>query len=163
MKKLALFLGVCMLFGLTGSLFAEEADPRIEYQLKRMDVQYEINDSGAFRIIFDTSDDDEDERTQLVIVGSVTESIGALEVREIWSCGYRVPEGEAVSASVIKKAAMESNQYIIGAWELINDEMLIFCAKVPANLDDDTLRSIIVSVGRQADKFEQATLGTDDL
>ncbi|MBQ4480589.1 MAG: hypothetical protein II943_08120 [Victivallales bacterium] len=162
MKKT--FLALCAALTATFIQFvvAAEADPRISVALKRNDIKFDIDEDGDYQIIFET--DEDSGRSQLIFVNSSVEKYGSLEIREIWSFGYRVPDGSTVPASVIKKAVISSNDYIIGSWELLKSERsLIYCAKMPANLDDDTLIKTIISVGNRADEFEKETLGTDDL
>ena len=172
MKKVALLFGVLLMFGSVQGLFAQEAelvveevvkpvaDARIKAALDRQDIKYEIDDDGDFRIIFPT--DDDGDRTQLVFVNSNVEKYGdKLEIREIWSLGYK--NDGSVPPALVKKAAKMSRDYIVGAWEVVGDNRLAIVAKVPANLDDDTLLGTIGSVGRKADAFEKDTLGTDDL
>ena len=162
MKKILVALCAIFVASFVQSVIAEEADPRISVALKRNDIKFDIDEDGDYQIIFET--DEDTGRTQLVIVNSTVEKYGSLEIREIWSFGYRVSEGSTVPASVIKKAAITSNDYIIGSWELLKSERsLIYCAKMPANLDDETLIKTIISVGHRADEFEKENLGTDDL
>ncbi|MBO4620257.1 MAG: hypothetical protein J5654_09120 [Victivallales bacterium] len=172
MKKVALMFGALLMFGMTQGFFAQEleaveeevvkpvADARIKAALDRQKIDYEIDDDGDFRVIFTT--DDDGDRTQLVFVNSNVEKYGEkLEIREIWSLGYK--NDGAVPPALVKKAAKMSRDYIVGAWEVIGDNRLALVAKVPANLDDDTLLGTIGSVGRKADAFEKDTQGTDDL
>ena len=178
MKKKALMFGALLMFGMTQGFFAQEleaveqpeavdeevvkpvADARIKAALDRQQIDYEIDEDGDFRVIFTT--DDDGDRTQLVFVNSNVEKYGEkLEIREIWSLGYR--NDGSVPPALVKKAAKMSRDYVVGAWEVIGDNRLALVAKVPANLDDDTLLGTIGSIGRKADAFEKDTLGTDDL
>lgn len=162
MKKI--LAALCAIFALSvvQTAIADEADPRISVALKRNDIKFEVNESNNFRIICET--DEENNRDQLIIVNSKTEKYGSLELREIWSIGYRVSEGSTVPASVVKKAMTSSDNYKLSFWELTESEEVLFhCARVPANLDDETLIKVIFDIGETADKFEAENLGTDEL
>ncbi|MBP5300353.1 MAG: hypothetical protein J6Y80_03010 [Victivallales bacterium] len=170
MKKSSLAIVALLMFTMTMGFFAQEAvvadepeakkpeaDARIAAALDRMEVKYEVDEDGDYRIIIPCDDD----RSQLVFVNSNIENYGEFEIREVWSIGYR--HENSVPPAIVKKAAKLSGDYIVGAWEMVGDEKLAMVAKVPANLADDTLIGTIVAVGRRADKFEMDTLGTDDL
>lgn len=172
MKRIVLMFGVLLMSVCMQGAFAQDmelvveeevdpvADTRISAALDRQGMKYEIDEDGDFRIVFPT--DDDGDRTQLVIVNSNTEKIGdKLEIREIWSLGYL--NDSSVPSALVKKAAKLSQNYIIGAWEVIGENRLAFVAKVPAVMEDDLLRIAIVNVAQKADAFEKDTLGTDEL
>lgn len=174
MKKFSFALLALLMFGLVQGFVAQEleaveddaaeekpvVDERIKAALERLDIDFEVDSDGDFRIIIPT--DDDGNRTQLVFVNSTTEKIDdKLEIREIWAVGYR--NDDSVPPALVKKAAKLSRDYIIGAWEVSGENRLALVAKVPAVLEDDILRITIGAVGYKADAFEKDTLGTDDL
>ena len=162
MKKILVALCAIFAASFIQSVIAEEADPRISVALSRNDIKFQVNDSNNFRVICIT--DKENNRDQLVIVNSKTEKYASLELREIWALGYKVPEGSTVPAPVVKKAMSSSDNYKLGFWELSeNEDILFHCARVPANLDDDTLIKVIFDIAGTADEFEAENLGTDEL
>ena len=182
MKKFAFALSAVLLASALTGAFAQElevtesvesevvvpeaakpvADARVAAALKRLEVEFEVDEDGDYRIIVPC--DAEGTRTQLVFVNSDVEKFGdAMEIREVWSVGYKNDAG--VPLPLIKKAAKKSRDYKIGAWELggSKENRLMLVAKIPANLADDPLFGTIASVGRNADDFEMDTLGTDEL
>ena len=179
MRTIAFALGAVLMAALLQGVFAQElevteaepvetevvkpvADARVAAALKRLEIEYEVDEDGDYRIIVPC--DAEGTRTQLVFVNSDVEKFGdAMEIREVWSVGYKNDAG--VPLPLLKKAAKKSRDYKVGAWELAGskDNRLMLVAKVPANLADDPLFGTIASVGKNADDFEMDTLGTDEL
>jgi hypothetical protein len=58
-----------------------DADPRVEKALKKLGLKYKVNEDGDFKLVFAI----EDNRTQVVIISSTTETLGKMEIREVWS------------------------------------------------------------------------------
>ena len=172
MKRIVLMLGVLLMSAFMQGTLAQDmelvveeevtpvADERIKATLERLKIDFEEDEDCDYRIIVPI--DSDGERTQLVFVNSNTEKFGGkLEIREIWSVGYK--NDGSVPPALVQKAAKLSQNYIIGAWEVIGENRLAIVMKVPAVMEDELLRIAIVSVAQKADALEKDALGTDEL
>ncbi|MDT7942747.1 MAG: hypothetical protein RQ993_05680, partial [Bacteroidota bacterium] len=56
-------------------------DPRVERALKKLGLKYKVDEDGDFKLVFAV----EGNRTQVVIINSTTETLGKMEIREVWS------------------------------------------------------------------------------
>lgn len=152
--RIAFFI---VLFCLAGALFA--ADARVTAALESLDINYEVDDDGDFRLIYSTGDG----RTQLVWVSGDTESFHDMEIREIFSYAYDT-DG-SMPASVARKLLQANANYKIGAWEMRdngNSQFAIFTARIEANAHARELENIIMAVSVTADEMEKDLLGTDE-
>ena len=71
-----------------GSDAKAAADPRIRGQLEELKYEYEVDGDGDYKLVFNMAGSPE-KRSQLVYVRSPVETYGVLQVREIWSPGYK--------------------------------------------------------------------------
>ena len=55
-----------------------------------------------------------------------------------------------------------NSDYPIGAWELTEENTLIFCVKTVDSFDADDLSNIISFVAETADRFEKKFVGDDE-
>ena len=151
-KALLVLLFICCAFG----VFADGVDERVRNRLNSKNFQYEIDDENDFKIIV-TLDNG---RTQLLWINSNTQKFKNMEIREVWSIGYK---GD-LSYNIMKTMLRDSETLKIGAWGTNKDnDRAIFSAKIPANLDADNLIGIIFLVGESADELEREFHGNDDL
>ena len=151
-KALLVLLFICCAFG----VFADGVDERVRNRLNSKNFQYEIDDENDFKIIV-TLDNG---RTQLLWINSNTQKFKNMEIREVWSIGYK---GD-LSYNIMKTMLRDSETLKIGAWGTNKDnDRAIFSAKIPANLDADNLIGIIFLVGESADELEKEFHGNDDL
>ena len=148
--------GVLLVCCVIGSVFAGSPDNRVKNRLDSRDFKYKITDSGDFRIIVELDNG----RTQLLFVNSETETLNNMEIREVWSVGYK----GSMTAAVMRNMLRRSEKLKIGAWG-INEagDRGYFTAKIPANLETDDLIKVIFVVGEAADELEKDVVGTDDL
>jgi len=56
-------------------------DPRVERALKKLGMKYKVDEDGDFKLVFAV----EGNRMQVVIISSTTETLGKMEIREVWS------------------------------------------------------------------------------
>ena len=137
-------------------LFAKAPDYRVKNRLDARDFKYKITENGNFRMIIKLSNN----RTQLVFVQSNTSKLGNMEIREVWSVGYK---GQ-LNASVMRNMLRRSEKLKLGAWGINSDEDRgIFTAKIPAQLPAEDLVKTIFTVAEAADELEQDVHGSDDL
>lgn len=141
------------------AVMAQEADKRVEPVLKQTGIDYKIDSDGDYKIEYSVGGN----RTQLVFITSVTEKMGNLEIREVWSPAKR---GGELTAAQANKLLLENARYKLGAWECRGaDErrMVVFCARIPTNADADALKTLITTVAELADAAELELVGNDDL
>jgi len=163
MKRWYGVLSVCLiLFALTASAQVgakSKADPRLRKALDESQLKYAETPEGDFKLLFNLEDD----RTQLVFVESNTETMGIIEVREVWSIGWK--GNEAPSAEVANKLLLDNHRKKIGAWELVKADdtyYAVFNVKVSADCGAEALKSIIVGVAQTADEMEKELLESDE-
>lgn len=158
--KMLTWLGVALLACAPGAALAQKgpaSDAAIGRQLDTLDYNYEIDADGDYQMVFDL----DDERTQLVYVRSAIENYGSLSVREIWSPGFRIKQGE-FPAVIANRLLLDSNSAKIGSWVRQGD-VAMYVVKIDANASADQLSDAIDAAIKTADKMEQElTLGADE-
>lgn len=134
-----------------------DADPAIGRQLTGLGYTYEVDRDGDYQMVFDMDDG----RTQLVYVRSAIENYGSLSLREIWSPGFQIKNGD-FPAAVANRLLVESNKAIAGSW-VRQGETAMYVVKIDANASADQLSDAIDAAIKTADKLEQElTLGADE-
>lgn len=149
----------CLLLCSFAMVFAGSPDYRIKGRLDEKNVKYSIDKDGDFRIILGR----DNTRSQMVLINSNTTRYQAMEVREIYSFAYK---GKLDSA--LMRELLEANSSLkFGAWGMWKDkagrdDIVVFSAKIPVNLDIDALYSVIWFVGEVADDFEKKYMHGSD-
>ncbi|MGB3392820.1 MAG: hypothetical protein WA956_13615 [Stenotrophomonas sp.] len=157
MKKIAIAVAMAALVaGTAGSACADEPDPKVAAQLDSLDYQYEVDDDGDYRMVFDM----EDERTQLVFVRSSVETYGNHRIREIWSPGYKAP-GPQFPALVANRLLEDSNASKLGSW-VKQGETAMFVVKIDADASAEMLGDAIDAAIKSADAIELELTAQDD-
>jgi hypothetical protein len=144
---------------------AVEVDARVGKALDSAGVEYKIIPSDK---TYKTSIKLKGDRTQVVLIDSDTSKINStnMEFREVYSLAY-VITGE-LSQEIANRIMMQSSSKKIGAWQIIkqqgsSNKLLVFTAKIDAEMNGVNLKKIIDSVGLSADKMEnELTSGKDD-
>ena len=135
--------------------FAQDA--RIKQQLDAIGYEYEVDDDGDYKLVFDT----EEERSQLVFVISNVNKYGTHTVREIWSPAYQ-STGNDFPALVANKLLEDSGENKLGAW-VKQDDMAIYVVKIAADASSDELEDAIEFAVKIADQMEVVlTDGADE-
>jgi hypothetical protein len=135
---------------------AVPSDPRVEKALNAMELVYETEPNGDYRLLYDTGDG----RSHLVWVRPQTQSIGELEVREVFATAHEY-EGE-VPEDVAYDLLRLNSGYVTGSW-CIEGSRVIFIARVDADASDAELDAAIGAVLFTTDDMEkELTGGTDD-
>ena len=151
----ALSLAFCLA---APAALAVEPDAAIKAQLESLDVKYEIDSDGDFKITFDMGKG----RSQLVWIRSATESYGDLKVREIWSPGYK-HGGQEVPAKIANRLLEHSPGLIMGGWTK-QKEFCMLTVKIPVSATPKQLRDAAEAAADGADEIEQElTPGKDEL
>ena len=92
---------------------------------------------------------------------SSTENYGSLDVREIWSPGFRIKTGD-FPVAVANRLLIDSNNAKIGSW-VRQGEMAMYVVKIDSNASAEQLSDAIDAAIKTADKLEQElTLGADE-
>jgi DNA integrity scanning protein DisA with diadenylate cyclase activity len=143
---------------------AVEVDARVGKALDSAGVEYKIIPSDK---TYKTSIKLKGGRTQVVLIDDTSKINGtSMEFREVYSLTY-VINGE-LSQELANKMMMQSSSKKIGAWQIIKQQgssskLLVFTAKIDAEMNGANLKKIIDSVGLSADKMEnELTNGKDD-
>jgi hypothetical protein len=133
-------------------------DPAIKAQLDSLDVKYEVDDDGDYKVTFDLGKG----RSQLVWIRSKTETYGSLKVREIWSPGYKYDGGE-LPAKIANRLLEHSHGLILGGWTK-QKQFAMLAVKIPVSATPKQLRDAAEAAADAADEIEQElTPGKDDL
>ncbi|MGM9997985.1 MAG: hypothetical protein ACI38Q_01080 [Candidatus Bruticola sp.] len=126
---------------------------RIEKLLEDAELTYDIDDDNDYNIVIDLSDDDDDEgRTQLVIVSCEKYEVSnnGPNMLHIYSKAANIND---LSKSDFQELLEDSCSHNVGGWEIAG-EALIFTAKVLDDIKADDLRSIIEYIAQVADEKE---------
>lgn len=134
-------------------------DPRVEKALKKLGLKYEVDKEGDFKLVFSI----EEGRTQVVFINSATETLGKMEIREIWS---PVAKFTSIPPSDLSLALLEKNgTYKIGGYQYKKSGStyyLVFAVQLSAEAPAEELGSIVAAVAGTADATEKEIMGTDD-
>ena len=136
-------------------------DKRVAAALDKAGLKYEMTESGDFKLLYELDDD----RTQVVIIGSKTEKLGDLEIREVWSIAQQSDgefDGETANALLV-----DNGNRKVGAWQVAVEEetdqhTAIFSAQVDAAAEADALAQVIVAVVQTADEMENELTEEDE-
>lgn len=136
-------------------------DKRVAAALDQAELKYEVTDRGDFKLLYELDDD----RTQVVIIGSKTEKLGDLEIREVWSIAQQSDgefDGETANALLV-----DNGNRKVGAWQVAVEEetdqhTAIFSAQVDAAADSAALAQVIVAVVQTADEMENELTEEDE-
>jgi len=127
-------------------------DPRVQAALDDLGLNYEIQDSGAFRIGMRF----EDGRTHVAFINSTTSTLGDLEIREITS-PVNVTDGP-LSAEMANQLLQDNTNKKLGAWQTVelNDQrhLTMFTARIGADSSPEQLQSALYGVLYTADAME---------
>ena len=154
-----------MLAGLTTCAGAQvgalkTGDPRVEKLLKDADLKYRVDKDGDFRLVNETKSD----RRQIAFILSNTSKLRSLEIREVWSVGYR--SKSPFSASVSNRLLEQNSKVKLGAWQVRKmgeDYVAVFVAQIAADTDKLSLLLSLHAVTTTADEMEEELTGKDDL
>ena len=136
-----------------------DSDIRVRRALESAELMFRVDSDGDFRLVFAEDDD----RTQVVFINSQTSFYGSMEVREVWSCGYRPEEGSAISRARLEYLLQKNAGYKIGSWSLTSKGNVVFTVVVSANASADALDDAARAVANAADALEREWDGGDDL
>lgn len=133
-------------------------DSRVKRALEELDLKYEIDDDGDFKVLFGLDED----RSQVAFISSSTNTMGSFEIRDIYSIGYMSKsEDESVPAEVANRLLENSWELKLGAWAKFG-KFAVFVSKIDANADSESLYDALKVTLLVADKMEQELTGGED-
>ncbi len=135
---------------------AHAQDARVKQQLDALGYEYEVDEDGDYRMVFDTDGN----RSQLVFVISNVNKYGAHAVREIWSPAYQAP-GQDFPAVVANKLLEDADENKLGAWVKQGD-MALYVIKIAADASNDELEDALEFAVKVADQMEILLTNGDD-
>jgi hypothetical protein len=129
-----------------------KGDDRVRRELDQKRIRYTVTAKGDFKLTYSAASD----RTQLLIINSITKKYRGVELRKIWSVSYksRAPFSNRVNNYLL--TASRRNK--MGGWYTAtegNHHWAIFSIKVRADLPAHKLESAIRMVALAADDAQQ--------
>ena len=139
---------------------AKGGDARVRRLLDEIGWKYDVDGDGDFKMTFRFEDD----RTQLVYINSNTERLDDMEIREVWSPGFRTDK--PINAQVAQELLLENRVKKLGAWRLIpaaeDKYIAVFAAHIDAATDAATLKSVVRVLSVTADEREKVVTNEDE-
>jgi len=136
-------------------------DPRIKAVLEELEIKYEVDQDGDYKVLFSWEDDG---RSQVAFINSGTERLDQMELREIWSAAY--VSAKPLKAKVANRLLEDSFQKKLGSWQVMktSDQWIgMFTVKIDADADAASIMTALEAVLTSADEMEKELLGLDDL
>jgi hypothetical protein len=133
------------------------ADASVKAKLDALELQYEVDGDGDYKLIFSFDDDG---RSQMLFVSGGTQAIGDMKVREIFAPAARV-EADGVDGAVALEMLADSRTNKLGAWE-IGGDVLYYVVKLPDDIDAAQLEQVMHIVAVMADQMEARLTGDRD-
>lgn len=160
-KKLSLFLIslVYSLMVLSQTDSGDYYDLRLKKILDSEKINYTINKNNNFRINVIT-EEEPNERTQIVLMYSKTNTYSDFEIREITSAGLKIKKKD-IKNPVLFSLLVQNGDLKIGSWEIqeYNDAdenvLIAFSVKVSTNVPAKNLVSLMHLVANEADRVEK--------
>lgn len=134
----------------------EPPDPAIVEQLTELGYEYEMDEEGDFRLLFDMGE----ERSQFVWIRNRTYSADGVAMRDVWSYALELP-GKYVSVKLASRLLLESWEGIMGGWAR-DGEYVVYMVKLPADAAAAKLDAAIGEAIRAADALEKERRFEDD-
>ena len=154
----SLLLAALALAALATPALAREPDPAIKAQLDSLDIKYDVDSDGDYKVTFDLGNG----RSQVVWIRSAVESYGSLKVREIWSPGYKY-SGTELPVKIANRLLEHSHGLILGGWTK-QKQFAMLAVKIPVSATPKQMRDAAEAAADAADEIEQElTPGKDDL
>lgn len=156
---------VAALAGVAPALLAEPApvmpgaDHRVAARLEAAQQPYAVDEDGDFRILYARAGG----RTQVAWIASATNSVGGLELRDLWSVAMR-GQGEP-PAALLARLLQQNAARAFGAWQLQRsgeEYLVVLSATAPADADATTLMRLVESLVADADEWELTLTGKDE-
>lgn len=138
---------------------SKQGDVRVKKLLDEIGLKYKEDKDGDFVLVNDMGEG----RSQQLWILSRTSQLGTLDIREVWSIGYR--SSTPLSASTANKLLDQNSQVKLGGWHVrkMGDQFVaVFAAKIAAETDKLALLLALQAVSQTADGMELDLTGKDD-
>ena len=131
---------------------AKQGDNRVQALLEELDLKYDIDGDGDFRVAFEL----ENGRTQLAFIRSETTQFGKFDIREIFSVAY-ISEGP-LDAQLANALLIYNAHIKLGSWRVERQQddscIVAFAVQIAANTDAKSLYTALRLVIDTADDIE---------
>ena len=138
---------------------AKQGDNRVQALLDELELKYDIDSDGDFRVGFDL----EDGRAQLGFIRSQTTQFGKFDIREVFAVAH-ISEGP-LPADLANALLIYNAHVKLGSWRVErqpDDKCIVaFAVQIAANTDAKSLYTALSLVVNTADNVERK-LGEDD-
>jgi hypothetical protein len=124
-------------------------DPRVEKALKKLGLKYEVDEDGDFKLVFAVEDN-----------RSTTETLGKMEIREVWSLIAKFASNSTCDLSL--ELFEKHGTFKIGSYQYKKLRSGSYLLVFIVHLSAEELGSIVRAVARTADETEMAIVGDDD-
>jgi hypothetical protein len=132
---------------------AKQGDSRVQALLEELELKYDIDSDGDFRVGFELDDG----RTQLAFIRSETTQFGKFDIREIFSVAHISEgplDGQLANALLIYNAHVK-----LGSWRMERQDddrcIVAFAVQIAANTDATSLYTALRLVIDTADDIER--------
>jgi len=132
---------------------AKQGDSRVQALLDELELKYDIDSDGDFRVGFEL----EDGRSQLAFIRSETTQFGKFDIREVFSVAHILNgplDGQLANALLIYNAHVK-----LGSWRVDrrgDDTCIVaFAVQIAANTDAKSLYTALRLVIETADDVER--------
>ena len=151
MKVAAFSLTVCLL-GLQTSVVRAQlgkgkpADPRVAALLDRIGCDYHVDSDGDYCLNFGEEGDD---KPRLVYINSRTQSLGRLEIREVWSPAFA--SKTPFPAELLTEMLLDNDRKLVGAWRVLKlpeGYLAVFAVQIAADSDAAALATVLLAVSK---------------
>ena len=132
---------------------AKQGDSRVQALLNELEMEYDIDSDGDFRVGFRL----EDGRTQLAFIRSETTQFGEFDIREIFSVAH-ISDGP-LDADLANALLIYNAHIKLGSWRVQRQDddkrVVAFAVQIAANTDAKSLYTAISLVINTADDVER--------
>ncbi len=136
-------------------------DTDVAAQMDQLGYTYEFTEAGNLKCVFEVGEDD---RTQLVIIKTLTYQYGDLDIREVVSLAGRFKK---MKPDVMIQLLEDSGRKKLGAWSVEKDDddgqyYVFFTARIPSASTAEEVNSTLQLVAEAADEMEQLIVEGDE-
>jgi hypothetical protein len=140
-------------------LGTKEGDPRVKVLLDELELKYEVDSDGDFKVGFELDDG----RSQVAFIRSETSELGKFEIREVFSVAF-ISDGPLDAGTA--NALLIYNAHVkLGSWRILRQQddscVAAFAAQIAANTDAKSLYTTLGAVINIADEVEKKLTGED--
>jgi len=131
---------------------AKSGDKRVQVLLDELELKYEIDSDGDFKVAFDL----EEGRSHVAFIRSETTQFGKFDIREIFAVAH-ISDGP-IDPELANALLIYNAQVKIGSWRVMRHDddrcVVAFAAQIAANTDSRSLLTALHAVLQTADEVE---------